>query len=69
VKEKQRIEAAGGYVENGRVDGYLNLSRALGDHCFKRSKLIPSDQQKISNKADISIYATGVVDFPSYRRG
>jgi serine/threonine protein phosphatase PrpC len=29
--EKRRIQAAGGFVLNGRVDGGLAVSRALGD--------------------------------------
>jgi serine/threonine protein phosphatase PrpC len=32
-KERQRITKAGSYVNyEGRIDGNLNLSRALGDH-------------------------------------
>ena len=39
-REKDRIEAAGGFVNNfGRVNGNLNLSRSLGDlKCEKRSE-------------------------------
>lgn len=36
---------AGGYVSEGRVNGSLNLSRALGDMDFKQSKeLLPAEQ-------------------------
>ena len=31
VKEKRRITAAGGFVEDGRVGGMLEVSRSLGD--------------------------------------
>ena len=33
--EKARIEAAGGYVKDNRVNGNLNLSRSLGDFEYK----------------------------------
>ncbi|GAA5825443.1 hypothetical protein JCM11251_006985 [Rhodosporidiobolus azoricus] len=34
-KEIQRVEAAGGYVQNQRVNGYLAVTRALGDSQMK----------------------------------
>lgn len=37
-KELKRIEKAGGFVNGGRVNGNLNLSRALGDLEFKQAK-------------------------------
>ena len=37
-KELKRIEAAGSYVnEEGRIDGNLNLSRAIGDIQHKKN--------------------------------
>jgi serine/threonine protein phosphatase PrpC len=33
--EKKRIELAGSTITDGRVDGNLNLSRALGDLKYK----------------------------------
>jgi len=35
IGEKTRIERAGGFVEEGRVKGVLNLSRSLGDLEYK----------------------------------
>eukprot|EP00397_Hematodinium_sp_SG-2012_P019481 GEMP01020018.1.p1 GENE.GEMP01020018.1~~GEMP01020018.1.p1 ORF type:complete len:519 (+),score=164.63 GEMP01020018.1:167-1723(+) len=44
--EQQRIMRAGGFVnEEGRVDGNLNLSRALGDLFYKRGSGGPEDQK------------------------
>lgn len=43
--ESRRIVAAGGFVESGRVNGSLALSRALGDFEFKmNATLSPEDQ-------------------------
>lgn len=43
--ERQRILRAGGYINDGRVDGNLNLSRALGDHTYKDSQMKPEDHK------------------------
>lgn len=42
--EKNRIKEAGGFVSEGRVNGNLNLSRALGDLEYKNNKERPYDQ-------------------------
>lgn len=42
--EKKRIEEAGGFVTEGRINGNLNLSRALGDFEFKDQKDLDIDK-------------------------
>ena len=47
--ERERIEAAGGYVMYNRINGDLAVSRAFGDFQFKCAKLPESRQQVISD--------------------
>ena len=56
-KERTRISKAGGSVFNGRVDGNLNLSRALGDLSYKDRTDLKPEEQKISACPDVK-------DFP-----
>lgn len=52
--ERARIEAAGGVVTwEGRIDGNLNLSRALGDFAYKNDSKLAYEAQKISGVPDI----------------
>jgi protein phosphatase 2C family protein 2/3 len=52
--ERERIESAGGFVNGvGRVNGNLNLSRALGDLKYKRNQLRLPKDQIISAEPDV----------------
>ncbi|KAI5697131.1 hypothetical protein M8J75_005695 [Diaphorina citri] len=52
--EKSRIVKAGGEVTPcGRVNGGLNLSRALGDHSYKQTAGLPLSEQMISALPDV----------------
>eukprot|EP01053_Blabericola_migrator_P001254 Blabericola_migrator_1__1253@NODE_1323_length_4805_cov_60_313634_g868_i1_p1_GENE_NODE_1323_length_4805_cov_60_313634_g868_i1NODE_1323_length_4805_cov_60_313634_g868_i1_p1_ORF_typecomplete_len636_score70_27PP2C/PF00481_21/2_9e09PP2C/PF00481_21/9_4e55PP2C_2/PF13672_6/4_2PP2C_2/PF13672_6/5_1e14SpoIIE/PF07228_12/4e07_NODE_1323_length_4805_cov_60_313634_g868_i128934800 len=52
-EERQRIYAAGGFVEFGRVNGNLNLSRALGDLIYKQEINLPPEKQIVSGFPDV----------------
>ncbi|XP_057968199.1 probable protein phosphatase 2C 60 isoform X2 [Malania oleifera] len=52
--EKERIVKAGGYVQVGRVNGNLNLARAIGDVEYKKNKLLPVEKQIVTANPDIS---------------
>ncbi|KAK5816520.1 phosphatase 2C-like domain-containing protein [Linnemannia elongata] len=47
-EESRRIVAAGGFVEYGRVNGSLALSRALGDFEFKMNATLGPDDQIVT---------------------
>uniref|UniRef100_A0A3B5M3Q9 Protein phosphatase 1G n=1 Tax=Xiphophorus couchianus TaxID=32473 RepID=A0A3B5M3Q9_9TELE len=54
--ELTRIKNAGGKVTmDGRVNGGLNLSRAIGDHFYKRNKSLPPEDQMISAMPDVKV--------------
>lgn len=45
--ERERIEAAGGFVQWDRVDGRMAISRTLGDFGYKDLPYLPPEQQKV----------------------
>lgn len=61
--EFDRIQKAGGRVTlDGRVNGGLNLSRAIGDHGYKMNKKLPAEEQMISALPDIKKITIGPED-------
>jgi protein phosphatase 2C family protein 2/3 len=60
--ERARISSAGGYVEFGRVNGNLALSRALGDFEFKKNYSITPQAQIITADPDVTCHEIGEDD-------
>ena len=42
--ESDRVKKAGGYITDGRINGNLNLSRALGDLEYKKNEDLPPEE-------------------------
>ena len=62
--EIDRIEAAGSRVTEGRVDGHLNLTRALGDLKFKKKPELSAEEHPITANPDVFEYEfNSEVDF------
>ena len=54
--ELARIHAAGSVVTEGRVDGHLNLTRALGDMKFKKKEGLTAEEHCITANPDTYEY-------------
>ncbi|KAF7843178.1 putative protein phosphatase 2C 60 [Senna tora] len=52
--ERERIHKAGGFIQVGRVNGSLNLARAIGDMEFKQNKSLPAEKQIVTADPDIT---------------
>lgn len=60
--EKARIVAAGGYVDLGRVNGNLALSRGIGDFEFKGAAGLPAEEQAVTALPDVLVHETTTED-------
>lgn len=56
IGEKARISAAGGFVDFGRVNGNLALSRAIGDFEFKKTAELSPEQQIVTAYPDVTVH-------------
>lgn len=54
--EKARICAGGGYVEMGRVNGNLALSRGIGDFLFKKNADLPAEEQIVTCYPEVILH-------------
>lgn len=54
--ERNRITAAGGFVDFGRVNGNLALSRAIGDFEFKKSAEMSPENQIVTAFPDVAVH-------------
>jgi len=53
--EKERVQKAGGFISEGRINGNLNLSRAIGDLEYKKNADLKPHEQLISAYPDVTI--------------
>ena len=53
-QEQERIKKAGGCIFGGRINGSINLSRAIGDLDFKRNVNLKPNEQLVSAEPDIT---------------
>jgi len=60
--EKDRVQAAGGEVKFGRVNGDLAVSRAVGDFVYKRCESQPAERQAVTAFPDVISVARDAQD-------
>jgi protein phosphatase 1G len=61
--ERLRIETAGGYVENNRVNGALNLARSFGDFQYKGKEGFKASEQMVISVPEIKSEKLKDADF------
>lgn len=62
--EKRRIERANGFVEEGRVNGMLALSRSLGDFEYKNNPILKPEDHIVTAFPEIIVEkVTPDIDF------
>ncbi|XP_066931681.1 protein phosphatase 1G-like [Clytia hemisphaerica] len=55
-EERKRIEAAGSKIcSEGRINGGINLTRAVGDHAYKQNKDLPPEEQAVTALPDVRV--------------
>ena len=54
--EMDRIEKAGSTIQDGRVDGNLNLTRSLGDLKHKNKENLEPEEQAITANPDTFVF-------------
>jgi serine/threonine protein phosphatase PrpC len=54
-EERKRIYNANGFVEDGRVNGMLALSRALGDFEYKNNPMFKPKDQAVTAHPDVKV--------------
>ncbi|MFS7928612.1 putative protein-serine/threonine phosphatase [Helianthus anomalus] len=53
--ERERILKAGGFIHAGRVNGSLNLTRAIGDMEFKQNKFLSAEKQIVTANPEVNV--------------
>ncbi|GJT24575.1 probable protein phosphatase 2C 60 [Tanacetum coccineum] len=68
--ERDRILKAGGFIHAGRVNGSLNLTRAIGDMEFKQNKFLSAEKQiGLLVKSTVSGFHSCTIEIDDERLG